>query len=196
MKIPVMKADGLSRKRIEQFAQKVLKDFCPNSLNELVPLDIEEMFEQYIPKRFGIDTGYEEMSLGIHGYTDPNKLRSMVSPEFLDTEDLPTIRFGRSTIGHEIGHAILHAKQFKRKNLDLRFLHDDNHSKPMLFRQEELKPYENPEWQAWEFCKSIFLPESVLLEATENNLDIKQISDRVNLNPAFVEVRLRNLKLL
>lgn len=195
MKIPVMRAIGLKRVTIEKFAQKVLKDFCPESLDGLLPLDIEQMFEQYVPKKFGVATGYEEMLPGIHGYTDPNKLVSKVSSDLLDAEDVPTIRFGRSTIGHEIGHVMLHAKQFNRKNADLRFLHDNNHLKPLLFRQEELRPFENPEWQAWEFCKSLFLPAPLMYKAVEDKLEVKEISDIVNLNPAFVQVRLRNLGL-
>lgn len=195
MKIPVMKANPMGRRTIENFAQKVLRDFCPEALDDLIPLDIEKMFEQYVPKRFGVDTSYEELTMGIHGYTEPNKLRSAVAVDLVETNDTATIRFGRSTIGHEVGHAVLHARQFKRKNLGLKFLHDDSHSKPLLYRQEELKAFENPEWQAWEFCKSIFLPATQLYKAVENGLTIREISERVNLNPAFVEVRMKNLKL-
>jgi hypothetical protein len=153
------------------------------------------MFEQYVPKRFGIQTSYEELSMGIHGYTDPKNLRSAVAVDLVETNDTATIRFGRSTIGHEIGHAILHARQFKLKNLALKFMHDHNHSKPLLYRQEELKPFENPEWQAWEFCKSIFLPASHMFKAVENGLSVREIAERVNLNPKFIEVRKINLKI-
>ena len=196
MKRPVMKADGLSREKIENATRKLLRDFCPEALEELIPLDIEKMFELYLPKRFNIQTAYEELSGGIHGYTDPNKLKSAVAVNLIESNDISTIRFGRSTIGHEIGHCILHAFQFKRKNLEMKFFHDDTHSKPLLFRQEDLKPYENPEWQAWEFCKSLFLPKSLCYEAVEKGMQIRDIADKVDLNPAFIEVRLKNLKLV
>ncbi len=196
MNQPVMKASPLSRRKIEKDTQKVLKDFCPKALEEFIPLDIEKMFEQYIPKRFNVATAYKELSFGIHGYTDPNELKSAVSVKLVDSDDIATIRFGRSTIGHEIGHIILHAFQFKRKNLELKFFHDNNHSKSLLFRQEEIKIYENPEWQAWEFCKSLFLPEKLCYESFEKGMQIRDIAEIVNLNPAFVEVRLKNLKLI
>lgn len=195
MSYPVMKADSLSRKKIEFTTEKVLKDFCPEALDDLIPLDIETLFEQYLPKRFGVSTGYEDLAFGIHGYTEPNKPRSAVAVQLVDSDDIATIRFGRSTIGHETGHAVLHARQFRLKNLELKFLHDSTHTRPKLFRQEDLKAYENPEWQAWEFCKSLFLPALHIYRAVENNLSIRQIADRVNLNPAFVEVRLKNLSL-
>lgn len=195
MKMPVMKARGLSRDKIEEAVQRILRDFCPEALVELTPLNIERMFEQYIPKKFGIQTGYEELSYGIHGFTDPNKLRSIVASQLVDSKDTATIRFARSTTGHEIGHAVLHAIQFKRKNLELKFLHDNNHSAPLLYRQEEIKAYENPEWQAWEFCKSLFLPKDVIRKAVKEGKQIRDIAERVNLNPAFIEVRLKNLKL-
>lgn len=196
MKRPVMKANGLSWLKIGKITEQILKDFCPEALTELLPLNIEKMFEIYIPKRFQVSTAYEELPVGIHGYTDPNKLKSAVSAKLVDSDDIATLRFGRSTIGHEIGHAVLHARQFKLKNLELKFLHDDNHLKPMLFRQEDIKPFENPENQAWQFCKSLFLPATVIQNAFENGLDSRKIADRVNLNPAFVEVRLKNLKLI
>lgn len=195
MKQPVMKADGLSRVKIEKSAEKILKDFCPEALESLHPLNIERMFELYIPKRFNVETAYEELSFGIHGYTDPNNLKSAVSVKLVDTDDFSTRRYGRSTIGHEIGHIVLHAFQFKRKNSELKFFHDETHSKPMLFRQEDLKPFENPEWQAWEFCKSLFLPKNLITKAIEDGMNNQEIADAVNLNPAFIDVRLRNLRL-
>ncbi len=189
-----MRAAPLSRTKIEDAVQKILRDFCPETASSLIPLEIERMFEIYLPKRFGIQTSYENLSPNIHGYTDPNKMRSAVSTRLIEAKDTSTRRFGRSTTGHEVGHCILHAGQFKRRN-DLQFLHDDSHSKLALFRQEDLRPYENPEWQAWEFCKSLFLPKAVLLEAIEKGFTIRDISERVDLNPAFVETRLGNLGL-
>lgn len=195
MNQPVMKAAALSRPKIEFMTQQVLKDFCPQALSEMITLDIERMFEIYIPKRFGIATCYEELTPGIHGYTDPNRMTSAVSVNLIETNDPATLRFGRSTTGHEIGHVVLHARQFRKRKAELRFLHDEKHSGSVLFRQEDLKPYENPEWQAWEFCKSLFLPANVIKEAVEQGLTSWEIANKVNLNPAFVEVRLKNLKL-
>lgn len=192
----VMKANPISWKKIAGITEKLLKDFCPEALKTLIPLDVERMFEIYIPKRFQIETAYENLSSGIHGYTDPNKLRSVVSTKILDSDDISTIRFARSTIGHEIAHCVLHAHQFKRKNSELKFFHDENHSKLRLFRQEDIKPYENPEKQAWEFCKCLFLPEHLCYEAVEEGMQIWDIAERVNLNPAFIEVRLKKLKLI
>lgn len=196
MSQPVMKANPIKWKKIAQTTEMILKDFCPEALNKLMPLDIEKMFEIYIPKRFQIETAYEELSFGVHGYTDPNNLKSVVASELVDSDDLATIRFGRSTIGHEIGHAVLHAKQFKLKNSEMKFLHDDSHSKPLLYRQEDIKPFENPESQAWEFCKCLFLPGNLCYQAIESGMQVQDIADRVNLNPKFVSVRLKKLKLI
>lgn len=192
----VMKADGLSKRKIEDAARKVLFDFSPNSVTSLKMLDIEKMFENYVPKRFGINTGYEEMNAGIHGYTDPSALRSAVAISLIDSKDLPTVRFGRSTIGHEVAHAILHAHQFRRKKAESTFLHDDAHLSKYLFRKTEVAVYENPEWQAWEFCKSLFMPRVAVESAVADGCSVRDISEIINLNPAFVESRLRGLKML
>jgi hypothetical protein len=181
---------------IERIARDLLSDFCPEALHRLVPLDVESLFEQYVPKRYEVDTGYEKLSPGIHGYTDPTNMRSAVSVDLVDASDSATKRFGRSTIGHEVGHCVLHARQFRRRKLQSRFQHDIAHDMSTLRRQDDLKWTVNPEWQAWEFCKSIFLPKSVLEHAVASRLTVRDISTRVDLNPAFVETRLRNLQLL
>jgi hypothetical protein len=197
MKRPVMRAVGLSRRRIEKVAQTVLKDFCPEMLEGLLPLDVERLYETYIPKRFGVITGYAELASGIHGFTNPTRLESAVSIALVESKDRATIRFGRSTLGHEAGHCVLHAHQFKKRNEMRAFLHDGDHAAGQrLFRKEEVKAYEDPEWQAWWFCKSLFLPKPVLVEEIAKGTTVRQIAETVNLNPAFVEVRLRNLQLL
>jgi hypothetical protein len=195
MNQPVMRADPLSRKEIQKAAMTILRDFCPAALEQLIPLDIENLFELYLPKRFGIETAYDELSFGIHGFTDPNKMRSVVSIQLVETEDIGTSRFGRSTLGHEVGHAVLHARQFKKKRAETKFFHNFHHSDAVLFRQQDLKPFENPEWQAWEFCKALFLPCHLIEEAVTAGKTVREIAETVNLNPAFVEVRLKNLKL-
>jgi hypothetical protein len=195
MKMPVMKADGMSRAKIERLAQKVLTDFCRPATQNLIALDVENLFEQYLPKRFRIETGYEKMSPNIHGYTQPSKLRSFVSVDLVQATDRATARFARSTIGHESGHAILHAHQFKFKRCEATFLHDKEHANDKLFRQEELKPYENPEWQAWEFCKSLLLPERLARQAVDDGLSAQEIAEIIDVNTKFVEVRLANLHL-
>lgn len=195
MNQPVMRADRMSRADIENASLKVLKDFCPDAAERLLPLDIERLFEQYLPKRFGVATRYSDLSFGIHGMTDPEKMLSIVSVSLVEADDAGTRRFGRSTIGHEIGHAVLHAQQFKRKRLEAKFYNDEDHSGQQLFRQSDLRPFENPEWQAWEFCKSLFLPKHLISDAFNNGESVQQIAEKVDLNPKFIEVRLKNLKL-
>lgn len=192
-----MKAKGLSRQQIERSAESVLKDFSPESLSGLRRLDVERFYETYLPKRFGINTGYQKLTAGIHGFTNPAKLESAVEIQLVEASDRATVRFGRSTIGHEAGHCVLHAHQFKKRSETEAFLHDHHHApEQRLFRRDEIKPYECPEWQAWWFCKAIFLPRSVLSKEVERGITVRKIADIVDLNPAFVEVRLRNLQLL
>lgn len=196
MKNRVMIATPLRRRQIESRARELLQDFDPEALINLRRLDVEQLYEVYIPKAFGVDTTYEELSSGIHGYTDPSNMRSAVSIDLVDAEDQPTLRFGRSTIGHEVAHCVLHADQFRKRRLSARFTHDQAHASPSLFRQSDLALIENPEWQAWEFCKAIFLPARVLTSAVHDGFTIREISRLVDMNPAFVESRLRNLRLL
>ena len=192
----IMKATPLSRKTIGRAARQVLNDFSPDRSVDLQRLDIERMFETFVPRRFGIETSYENLDFGIHGYTDPNSMRSVVAVNLVDSNDQSTLRFGRSTLGHEIGHVVLHAMQFRKRKAESRFTHDDKHAPSYLFRKSDLAVFEDPEWQAWEFCKALFMPEVATIEAVGAGLTVRQIAEKIDLNPAFVESRLRNLRLL
>jgi hypothetical protein len=90
----------------------------------------------------------------------------------------------------------LHVPQFRRRDSVSRFLHDDSHEAKFLFRKVEVEIYESPEWQAWEFCKSIFMPRIAVENAVDEGCSVRDISEIINLNPAFVESRLRNLRML
>jgi hypothetical protein len=63
----------LGRKDIEAQAASLLRDLQPKAAIGDEPADIESIFEFYIPKHYGIKTGYTDLSVlgsGILGYTD------------------------------------------------------------------------------------------------------------------------------
>jgi hypothetical protein len=76
----------------------------------------------------------------------------------------------------------------------LKFLHDESVSQQM-YRQEDLQAYENPEWQAWRFAGALLMPECCIRAAVNSKWSVQMMSRGFDVNPAFVKVRLNNLKI-
>lgn len=193
MKVPPV--PGLSRKKIEAKAVSLLREFQPEALRGECPVDIEQIFEFYIPEHCGIDTGYTDLSFlgsGVLGYTDASKKISYVDKTLIDPKDIVTERRCRATVGHETGHCIYHVSilNFFKSSLSK----DDSTG---LYRAErtEIKAYQDPEWQAWEFARAILMPSHLICNYHERNYSIRDMAESFDLNPAFVEVRLKTLKI-
>ncbi|MCF6156162.1 MAG: ImmA/IrrE family metallo-endopeptidase [Candidatus Brocadia sp.] len=100
--------------------------------------------------------------------------------------------FCRSTMAHEIGHAILHVSDYKRAKAILKSIHNKDHILRMYY-EKELKPYMNPEWQAWRFAGALLMPAPAIKEATMEGNGIYNMSQRFGVNSAFVKSRLKTL---
>jgi hypothetical protein len=107
----VLKVPGLSRKRIEAFTDRLLRAVDPEGYQGESPVDIETIYEFYVPEAFNIQVEYCDLTqLGpnILGFTYAPSKKSFISDKLIDATDRPTIRRCRATIGHEIGHCCLH----------------------------------------------------------------------------------------
>ena len=193
MKVPVV--PGLSRNEIEAKAVSLLRECDPEGLNGKCPVDVEAIFEIYIPERFGIQTGYADLSFlgdGVLGYTNAARKVSYVDKTLIDSDHPPTRRRCRSTVGHESGHCLYHVSilNFFRSSS----FKDEGYR---LYRAErsEVKAYENPEWQAWEFARACLMPRQLILKYCKKGYSQADMAERFDVNPIFLEVRLNTLKI-
>lgn len=193
MKVPVV--PGLSKMQIEAKATAILREIQPEVLLGNGPVEIEEFYEFYIPDYYGIKTHYTDLSpLGadILGYTDASKKLSYVDKTLSDSEDAPIVRRFRATVGHEAGHCIYHVavlNSFRSSSMRA--------ESEGLYRAEyaQVKPYENPEWQAWEFARAFLMPRPLVIRCCEKGWSVRDMADFFDVNPAFMEVRLRKLNI-
>jgi len=193
MKVPLV--PGLSRKKIEAKAVSLLREFQPEALRGECPVDIEQIFEFYVPEHYKIDTGYTDLSFlgsGVLGYTDASKKISYVDKTLIDSKDIATERRCRATVGHETGHCIYHVSIL---NFFKSSLFKDNSEGLYRAKRTEIKAYQDPEWQAWEFARAFLMPRHLILEYCEKDYSIRDMAGFFNVNPAFVEVRLKTLKI-
>lgn len=140
-------------------------------------------------KLSGVSSDYRVLSSSIYGYTDVERKEAVISSVLMDNQN--GIRFARSTIAHEVGHAILHVKQYADKKLGLCFSNNDESNSLMLYRQKEIPRYCNPEWQAWRFAGALMLPECIFKKMIERRICDKELSDIFHINQAFVKTRRR-----
>lgn len=144
MQIP--RVGGLSGSDIERMTQKDLEHFDSECLEHPKPLCVWRAFDQL--HDFGIQTmvienlGVEGMCLAYQG----------VITVILDNQtyegccdDNPRDRF---SVSHEIGHALHHQD----------YLLESSMIPPALFRRGDLKPYEDPEWQAERYASALLMP--------------------------------------
>lgn len=100
----------------------------------------------------------------------------------------------RATQAHEIGHYYLHAEDMRIGSAtQARFLNDER-SSLVRYRPEDIKAYENPEWQAWRFASALLMPEACFRRAVELRWTRRIITRVFDVNPSFVDVRLRELR--
>jgi Zn-dependent peptidase ImmA (M78 family) len=158
---------------------------------------LERLFEIAIPESLGIQTKYIDLSgtgLNAYGYTcNQNGARvSLVDKSLIFAEDDQTRRFGRSTTAHESGHCFLHMKldAFHRSLLTV--------GAGMKRERSDLKPYEDPEWQAWSFAGALTMPQDLVLQMINQygqgeNLLLAMVN-RFDVNYSWARARLSDLK--
>ena len=176
---------------IDALALALVKRYQPEALMALMPFDIERFFECDLETLTGVRTDYRELAAGIHGYTDVDKMESVISLRLMEDESQK--RFLRSTIAHEAGHVIQHALEFRRRKEALRFVHDSDDVSLRMYRESDVPLYRNPEWQAWRFAKGLLMPAPAVRMAIRLGYGWRDMHEVFDVNPSFALSRLREL---
>ena len=179
--------------QIETEAQQILQSFQPGALVTPQAIQIEKFFEGRLPKMTGVITDYRDLSPGILGWTDSERMEVVVAANLVDSLILSERRRGRATIAHECDHAIRHIPQFRKRQNILKSIHDSNHSNFRMFRQEDIPAYLNPEWQSWRWAKAFLMPLPTVINLFRYGSEPYEMAEIFDVNPAFVKTRLADL---
>lgn len=188
----VTRVPPLSREAIETFSMNLLRKLQPEVFRDEIPVQIDAIYELYIPTEYKIETGYTDLThLGseILGYTDASRRRSFVEGSLVDTDDSVLLRRGRATIGHESGHCLQHVNVLNQFQSMLA----DEGLKLHRAERSTLKAYEDPEWQAWEFARACLMPRILVMKYYDKGYSLHDMAEIFDVNPSFMEVRLRKL---
>jgi IrrE N-terminal-like domain len=189
----VVKAAARSGADIDQIARGLIQRYQPDALLEPQEFDIERFYENVLESISGVRADYQNLGLPVHGYTDSDQLISVVDTALAENPSQRN-RF-RATVAHEVGHAILHVKQFRRRKEILRFTHDCEDVSLRMYREDEIPAYVNPEWQAWRFAKALLMPEQPFRRAYATGISIPELAATFGVSVDFARLRIRDLRL-
>ncbi len=191
----VVRASPTSGNQLDQHALGVVRRYQPSVLDEPSPFDIERFFENDLHSMTGVNFDYLPLRYDILGYTDSDEMVSVVSASL--AEDAANLNLFRATIAHEVGHAILHVSQFRRRKQVAKFVDNDEMDVGLrMYREDQIPLYENPEWQAWRFAKALLMPFSTVFRAYHLSYSVEDMSSAFGVSVKFARSRLKDLKLL
>ena len=184
----------LSMAAIEELGRCFLDQLVPEVLTEPGPLDVLELADTRLPK-FGIHVcpaSREEIG-DRDGATDPKgdeEINILVTEQVWEDLELPPPQshYAKSTVCHEIGHAILHVPVLRRRLLLDQVL--------ARIPRAKLRPYEDPEWQGWAFAGAILMPSATLrmLATKEQRLNPELLSEVYKVSNQLARSHLKRLK--
>ena len=189
----VVKAAPKSGADIDLIALRLIQRYQPEALQQPQEFDIERFYENALETIAGVRPDYQDLGLPVHGYTDSDQQISVVDISLAENPSQRN-RF-RATVAHEVGHAVLHVRQFRRQKEVLRFTHDCEDVSLRMYREDEIPAYVNPEWQAWRFAKALLMPEKPFRMAHAMGMSIRQLAMTFGVSVDFARLRLRDLAL-
>jgi Zn-dependent peptidase ImmA (M78 family) len=177
---------------LETLGEAVVATFQPDALCGPQPIKVREWIDDLLP-RFGIHVmpaSYEELGERVAvTYAAANaQSEILVSPWIYDNladEERP--HFARSTVIHELAHAILHVPLLRNRSEGSREI-----TKRLDRRQ--LAEASDPEWQAWAMAGAILMPRRTIAMLPDRSP--RSVADAFFVSQKFAEVRLERLAVL
>jgi hypothetical protein len=184
----------LSKNQIEIMAAAVLSEVQPEVLKGNCPVDVEFIYDVYIPEKLGIKTGYTdltEIGSNVLGYTDASIKESYVDKSLYESGKQSEIRRCRSAIAHEAFHCMEHVPVLNY------FRSISRNGDDVLYRvaRNEIPAYLDPEWQSWMYAGALLMPAVSVKRYWEKGAGVKRLAEIFDVNPAFARVRLSKLGL-
>lgn len=192
----VILAAPRSGKDIDEIMLRIVKKTQPQVLARPSAFDVEVFFECDLPEITGVVSDYRELPHGLDGFTDSDKMITVVAKDLVESDDVVTRRRGRATIGHEGSHVLIHIPEFRLRKSILRSIHESTNDNLRFHREENVPTYRNPEWQAWRGAKALLMPAPAVQIAVDRGCNLPDLVKIFDANPAFVRSRLTELGLL
>ena len=187
----------LSMKIIEKIGQDILNLLAPEALASPIAINLADIVEKKLPQ-YGIfvyPATFAELKDSMAatipvGERETNILLSAALWEQLFESGRRANR-ARATVAHELSHAILHVPYLRQRKT---FLAVEGDSVLHRVRRDELRPYEDPEWQAWGLAGCILAPRCTIETLADRPPSI--LAEIYEVSEGMVVSHLKRLKLL
>lgn len=187
----------LSMATIEELGRCFLAQLASSTLQSPQPLNVCELIDRVLPEfgihvspASGLELGDREAATLIDDSGDGIEI--LVSEGVWENvrDDSPLAYYPRSTICHEIGHAVIHVPALKRK-VSL------GHEALARTMRKHLRPFEDPEWQAWAFAGAILMPSATLkMLASDPGFSVELVASTYKVSESMAGNHMRRLKWL
>lgn len=212
----------LSKAEIDQIAENLVSDFCPQAMIEPMELDIDRFITRYL----GMTLDYQSLShcglyLGMTVFSDTSRVpvfdHSAFQAKFISAKagtviidnsllvDTQEHRY-RFTAGHEASHKILHSEYFTTQSPSefgtmVQCRSDNMQAMRCNYRRTDA---EWMEWQADHLSSAILMPKSMVIKAAKRaerrscsvNAALEAVQDVFNVSYEAANYRLQDLGLI
>ena len=188
----VIAMPALSLEYLETLGETVVSTFQPEALSGPQPIKVREWIDELLP-RFGIHVmpaSYEELGerVAVTYAAADAESEILVSPWIYDNladEERP--HFARSTVIHELAHAILHVPLLRTRPQGSR-------ETTRRLDRRWLAEASDPEWQAWALAGAILMPRRTIAMLPDRSPC--SVAEAFFVSQKFAEVRLERLAVL
>ncbi len=185
----VFKVPGRSRAALTTQASQLVRRHFPECWSTPRPVPVRDFLEGTLHK-YGIDYGVvDSLSLGEEGKiiaVGSEGRPEILIPELVMNELYADKTRARFTTAHEVAHGILHGAYITTVLVE--------NNSPRLYRREDIKAYEDPEWQANVFAGAFLMPtQAVLAFVKSEGAHPWWLAEALNVSRKAAEVRLHYL---
>lgn len=191
----VFNMPAMSMAQIEELGQALLETLSPDTLKKPLPLDLVNLTERTLPK-FDIyvyPASAEELGER-EAATDPegeSEVIVLVEESFWNDLYAGGKRANRprATVAHEISHAIIHVPVIRK-----RLQSPNKHLLLARTQRRSLRPYHDPEWQAWALAGCLLMPRRTIEMLSDQSLF--NLAEVYGVSPAFARTHAKRLGLI
>jgi hypothetical protein len=180
----------MSGAEAERWAEQIVRRFRPDLLERPGEFPSHEFYEYHLVEEYGLNTGVAELPFGVEGITYPNgkvRIATHVYEALCDGD----VGRAKLTPVHESIHGIVHLRMLR--SLGCHLIEGDG-LQGVLHRREDLKVYEDPEWQANRIAGAVLMPRQAMRTLIrECGADVQAVVGRFGVSRAAADLRLKQL---
>ncbi len=207
------------------FTPRQIDQICCDELRKegLFPVSPEPIrIDRFIEKRFRVWPQYEDLPDGVLGFTrfGKNGVKAVVISAALDAEGGKVAeRRVRTTLAHEVGHGLLHARLFALNEIPLHLFDKDSHTGDQILCRDvqgDNRKSGRYDGRWWEFqanramagllcprelvqqaIKPFLLPAGLLgvevLDESKRDASARALADIFDVNPVVARIRINEI---